>query len=145
PAFVYQADGVEIEKRVFMPYGENTVVVEYELRSVDCDPLPECFLEVRPLIAFRDYHAIMHRNDGIDRTVRIEEGVATLMPYNGLPALYCAHDADSIAPSGEWYCNFEYEIEQERGLAFREDLFNPFVMRFDLRRRTAATIIASLE
>jgi hypothetical protein len=34
-------------------HGENTVVVEYELRAADCDPMPDCALEVRPLIAFR--------------------------------------------------------------------------------------------
>jgi hypothetical protein len=50
---VNQTGGVEIEQRVFMPHGENTVVVEYELRAADCDPMPDCALEVRPLIAFR--------------------------------------------------------------------------------------------
>jgi predicted glycogen debranching enzyme len=145
PTFVYQADGVELEKRVFMPHGENTVVVEYELRAIDHDPSPVCRLEVRPLIAFRDYHAILRRNDGIDRTVRMADGCVTLMPYHGVPALHCAHDAESIEPSGEWYYNFEYAVEQERGLDFQEDLFNPFVMRFDLSRRTEATFIASLE
>src|SRR6266487_4651064 len=32
PVFTYAVAGVEIEKRVFMPHGENTTVVEYELR-----------------------------------------------------------------------------------------------------------------
>src|SRR3954451_10759756 len=30
PVFKYQIDNLEIEKRVFMPHGENTTVVEYE-------------------------------------------------------------------------------------------------------------------
>src|SRR5438876_1760517 len=46
PIFVYEVDGVEIEKRVFMVQGENTTVVEYELRGA----APDCELEVRPLI-----------------------------------------------------------------------------------------------
>ena len=52
PVFLYEVDGVEIEKRVFMVQGENTTVVEYELRG----GAPYCVLEIRPLIAFRDYH-----------------------------------------------------------------------------------------
>src|ERR1700747_3600593 len=45
PVFVYSVEGVEIEKRVFMVHGENTLVVEYEVCG------SECTLELRPLIA----------------------------------------------------------------------------------------------
>ncbi len=33
PTFVYDVEGVEIEKRVFMVHGENTTVVEYNIHS----------------------------------------------------------------------------------------------------------------
>src|SRR5690242_17275953 len=51
PVFVFDVDGLVIEKRVFMVHGENTTVIEYEL--LEGGP---CTLELRPLIAFRDYH-----------------------------------------------------------------------------------------
>ena len=38
----------------------------------------------------------------------------------------------SVAREGFWYFNFEYPIERERGLDFHEDLFCPFVLKFDL-------------
>src|SRR5215469_1917506 len=64
PTFVYRVENVEIEKRVFMVHGENTTVIEFELRSVDGDPVPSSvLLELRPLVAFRDYHSTTHRND----------------------------------------------------------------------------------
>src|SRR5438876_4943895 len=59
PVFTYEAGGVEIEKRVFMAYGENTTVVEYELRR----SAASCLLEIRPLVAFRDYHSLTHWNE----------------------------------------------------------------------------------
>src|SRR6185369_17118414 len=65
PVFTYEAAGVQIEKCVFMPHGENATVVEYELRG----SAPDCVLEVRPLIAFRDYHSLTHRNDGLNRRI----------------------------------------------------------------------------
>ena len=142
PIFVYQAEAVEIVKRVFLPQGENTVVVEYQAR------LPQgaaAVLEVRPLIAFRDYHATTHYNDALDKTVRAEPGLASVAPYHGLPALYFAHDAEKLEPSGNWYFNFEYSEELERGLDAHEDLFNPFVLRFILRPGSVATVIASTE
>src|SRR6266568_4387895 len=33
PVYTYEVDGVELEKRVFMVQGENTTVIEYEMRG----------------------------------------------------------------------------------------------------------------
>ena len=50
-------------------------------------------LELRPLIAFRDYHATTHENGALDARVEIEPGVVDCVALPGLPALYLAHDA----------------------------------------------------
>ena len=50
-----------------------------------------------------------------------------MTPYHGLPTLYLAHNAMELQRTGDWYRNFEYDAERERGLDFVEDLFNPFV------------------
>ena len=139
PVFTYQVDGVEIEKSVFMVRGENTTAVEYELKAPhDCVQL-----EIRPLIAFRDYHVLEHENSKLDPAVSSEPGLESLAPYPGLPQLYLAHNADDAKSTGEWYRNFEYRAEQERGLDYREDLFNPLVLRCDLSRRATAVVVAS--
>ncbi len=145
PVFTYRVEGVELEKRVFMPHGENTVVVEYEIRRSGAEPLPECTLEVRPLIAFRDYHGTTRQNGWLDTNVMMEPGLASVHPYSDLPSLHFAHNAETVERTGDWYHNFEYIIEQERGLDFQEDLFNPFVARFDLSAKNTATVIASTE
>ena len=54
PVFDYEVDGLELEKSVFRVYGENTTVVQYELRGAAPGA---CALELRPLFAFRDYTA----------------------------------------------------------------------------------------
>ncbi len=140
PVFTYQVEGVEIEKSVFMVQGENTTVVQYQLKT----PHNSVRLEVRPLIAFRDYHNTTHENGGLDSRVASEAGVVSVAPYPGLPRLYFAHGADVVDGGSGWYRNFEYRTEQERGLDYREDLFNPLLMRFDLSRQSA-TVIASTE
>jgi predicted glycogen debranching enzyme len=145
PVFVYRAGGVELEKRVFMVQGENTTVVEYAIRQSGAEPVSKCALELRPLVAFRDYHGTTHENGALNPTVTIEPGLATIHPYADLPFLHFAHDADTVESTGAWYRNFEYPIEQERGLDYQEDLFNPFVARFDLSVRNTATVIASTE
>jgi predicted glycogen debranching enzyme len=141
PVFTYEVEGVEIEKSVFMIHGENSTVIQYELRGAP----PSCILEVRPLIAFRDYHSMMHENGALRPHVEVEQNMATVRPYDGVPALHLAHDADDLDVNGWWYRNFEYQVERERGLDFHEDLFSPCALRFDLSRRTQAAIIASTE
>src|SRR5262249_39412922 len=125
-------------------HGENSTVIQYEARSVNSLP-NDMRLEVYPLIAFRDYHSLTRENGALNSQVAVEDGLATVRPYDGLPALHLAHNATEIADTGYWYPDFEYRVERERGLDFKEDLFNPCVMKFDLGQQSQATIIASTE
>ena len=124
-----------------MVHGENTTVVEYELNA----PAGEYTLELRPLIAFRDYHGITHENSTLDATVIADDGMARIAPYQGMPTLYFGYGAAALERSGEWYLNFEYALELERGLDFREDLFNPFVLRFQIKPGVPVAVISSTE
>jgi predicted glycogen debranching enzyme len=141
PVFVYEVDGVQLEKSLFMARGENTTVIRYELRG----PAQNCTLELRPLIAFRDYHATIHENSSLDGTLHVEDGRVRITPYRGLPSLHLAHDAGEVRERAEWYRNFEYARERERGLDFREDLFHPCTLIADLGLRSRVTLIASTE
>ena len=144
--FTYQIEGIEIEKTVFMIHGENSTVVHYELKKNNHpERIKNLRLELRPLIAFRDYHSTTHENGAINRAIEQRPGLATLTPYQGLPSLHFAHNAVELRRTGDWYRNFEYDSERERGLDFSEDLFNPCVLLFDLRLRRQASVIASTD
>jgi len=142
PVFTYEVEGVELEKSVFMVQGENTTVVEYRL--LNAGPRG-CGLELRPLIAFRDYHSTTHENARINPAVETVSGLATVTPYAGLPSLHLAHNAVALDPAGFWFRSFEYAVERERGLDFTEDLFSPCALTFELGARKPATVIASTE
>jgi predicted glycogen debranching enzyme len=151
PIFTYEVEGIIIEKSVFMAQGENTTVVRYQFREKDGDTAKRqlqtanCFLELRPLIAFRDYHSLIHENGTLNPQVDREDALATVKPYADLPALHFAHNADELGAHGYWYRNFEYQQERERGFDFTEDLFSSFALKFDLSRRTQVSLIASTE
>ncbi len=140
PIFTYRVGSVEIEKRVFMVHGENTTVIEYELLGPG-----DCTIELRPLIAFRDYHSTTHANQALNPEVLVSEGEASVMPYDGLPRLYLNHNAQWISCEGEWYYNFDYPRERERGLECREDLFRPLMLQFTLKAGSPAVLIASTQ
>ena len=145
PVFTWQIEDLELRKSLFLVQGENTVVIQYFLRAQGEAARRDCRLEVRPLIAFRDYHQLTHENPVLNMMVGNSPSLATVQPYGSLPPLYFAHDADENDPSGRWYYDFEYDRERERGLDFTEDLFNPFTLTFNLRERTQATVIGSLD
>jgi len=152
PVLTYEVNGIEIEKSVFMVQGENTTVVQYNFRRKQTQAENVTYnFEIRPLIAFRDYHGTTHENGALESHVEVTEGLARISPYANLPALYFAYDEGEIETNGFWYRNFEYRIEQERGLDFHEDLFGPFALRFAIDARTLSTkspcisIIASTE
>ena len=141
PVFVYEVEGVRLEKSVFMVQGENTTVIQYQVSGAKAG---DCTLELRPLIAFRDFHSTTHENGALDPSLEMQPGWVRVAPYSGLPPLYLAHTG-AVQPGGSWYRNFEYSVEQERGLDFQEDLFNPLVLIFDLSRDSRAAVVASTE
>src|SRR5271155_3847760 len=75
PIARYRCGDLQLEKTLFLVHGENTVVIQYELLG-DLRGRT-CALEVRPLIAFRDYHSTTHANDALRRDVAIGAGLAS--------------------------------------------------------------------
>ena len=92
PIFTFEVEGVSIEKSVFMVQGENTTVVQYEIKGAKAGK-EQPRLELRPLIAFRDHHSLTHENDAIDGNVNVQAGHISLSPYSG---------AANSAPCSRW-------------------------------------------
>jgi predicted glycogen debranching enzyme len=159
PIWIYEIDGVEIVKKIFMIDGQNAAVCQWSVEATKpAGQLPEInngqwttdngqiTIELRPLLSFSDYHALQHENLKVNPAFQIFENQVSIHPYEEFPALHFSHNAArSVEATGFWYRNFEYAIEEERGFDFREDLFQPFVLRFDLSRRAAASVVVSTE
>ncbi|WP_353069162.1 amylo-alpha-1,6-glucosidase [Tunturibacter empetritectus] len=143
PVFTYSNGGWEITRTVSMVQGQNTTIIEYALGKRGSGK--HFFLEVRPLIAFRGYHAATHENQAINRWVDQGNGTLTLQPYQGLPKLHIAHDPAEVQVDGYWYREFEYEREKERGLDHKEDLFSPLLLTTSLDSENCFSLIASTE
>jgi predicted glycogen debranching enzyme len=145
PTFTYEIEGIRIDKSVFMVQGENTTIVQYELKQSETLNAGDLKLEVRPLVAFRDYHSTTHENGALDPHIETDPGQTSFRPYGDLPTLYLAHGAAETDANGFWYRNFQYAVEKERGLDFVEDLFSPCAFTFDLSGNNKVSIIASTE
>jgi predicted glycogen debranching enzyme len=138
PVFQYEIGEISIEKTIFMVHGENTTVVQYTVLG-DCG----CTLEVRPLVAFRDYHALAHENAAIHNGY-VQDGMhVSFQPYDGVPTLFFGYENGKLEKTGDWYRNFEYDRERDRGLDFMEDLFNPFLIEAEVNPKATISIVAS--
>jgi len=144
PIWTYEVAGLRLEKTVFMPHGENTTVARWKLfdrnESAIRDPR-SAILELRPLIASRDHHHLLHETADAHTTFDIDDPTICYKLLDESPAIYFGHNAQGIEATCHWYRNFEYTIEQERGFDFHEDLFQPFALTFDLAKD--AVVIAS--
>ncbi|MGH7899828.1 MAG: amylo-alpha-1,6-glucosidase [Candidatus Binatia bacterium] len=140
PHYTYWIGERGLEKTVFLVAGEDTVVIRYTLFAG-----PGCFLQLRPFLAFRDYHCLSHRNDGFDRRLEQQNGAVTVRPYHGLPPLHFHHDAREVIPHGDWWMRHQYPREAERGLDFEEDLFSPFALRCELTTGASVFLVASTD
>ena len=143
PIWTFEIDGLVIEKKLFMPYGSNSTVVTWSIKGRKQSTKRDIRLELRPLVAFRDYHHLQHERGDFDTSFLVEDGRVSTRPMPDLPRLYLNSNAISVERTGDWYRNFEYAIERERGFDFHEDLFQPCMLRFDLAQ--AAVVIASTE
>jgi len=121
PEFEYEAGGVRLRKTIVCPRGENTTIIVYEVLAA-----PSKFeLRLRPFLANRDFHSL---------TKKSETWVAPVVTIDVPGATF--------APWPDWYYNFEYEVEEERGLDFHEDLYTPgeYVLELDAGARIAVVL-----
>ncbi|MGH9941367.1 MAG: amylo-alpha-1,6-glucosidase [Pyrinomonadaceae bacterium] len=143
PVFTYRAGPVKLEKTVFMRHGENTTVVRYRLLD---ESGAGAVLELRPLVSFRNYHWLNRESYDAFEPIAVEDGVLRIARRDRTGgALYLAHDARQVNQEAHWYRNFELPEEQSRGFDFKEDLYNPCTLVFDLKGDQTCAVVASTE
>lgn len=137
PTFRFIIRNTIIEKSIFMIHGKNTVFITYKLLESDHD----ISIELRPLIACRDFHSRMHESYNPDIKV-VSNAEAMNIEMNGIKLYILLRDGMFINQPC-WYRNFEYAIEEERGQESHEDLYNPGYFIHDIKQDNEICLIAS--
>jgi predicted glycogen debranching enzyme len=119
PVWRYRVGGITIEKSLFLVPERQIVVVQYRADRA-------CTIEARPLLAGRDYHGLRRQGD----------------PPAGFGL--CSN-AKRLHDVKDWYFNFEYPVERERGLDFQEDLYCPRAYTFEVSPEQPAYLVAAAE
>ncbi|SAL35535.1 Amylo-alpha-1,6-glucosidase [Caballeronia sordidicola] len=101
-------------------------------------------LKVRPLMSGRDYHALHHENAAFNFDYVQSGDQIRWQAYGDVPAVVAASNG-SYVHAPDWYRNFCYTVERERGMDFNEDLATPGVFSFDLLRGDAVLVLSANE
>jgi predicted glycogen debranching enzyme len=129
-------DGERIIGELFAVHGSPRVVTTWRIeldRIDDAGRGRTATLEVRPLMSGRDYHSLHRENGAFRFEPQMSNGSLAWQPYEGMPAVRCVTNG-VYRQDPQWFRNFLYLIERERGLDDTEDLASPGVLTFDLHR-----------
>ena len=123
-----------------MIHGENTVVIMYEVMEA-AKPFT---LELLPLMAARGYHSLTHEGPQMHSDADFNNGIFHNQP-DGITNVFISVPGSSYQHMPQWFNNFQYSIEQYRGLVFTEDLFNHGIFSVELKQGDSLGIIVSTE
>ncbi|MBL8025095.1 MAG: glycogen debranching enzyme family protein [Fibrobacteres bacterium] len=122
PTFIYNAGAVILKKEILMPDSEEAVMIRYTFVKNS----GQAEIKIRPLIAYRNFHCLAKSNGYICGEKRKITGGFSMEPYADMPIMniQCTHTM-KFKGDENWFNNFEYQKEQERGFDCNEDLFSP--------------------
>ena len=138
PTLTWDVAGHQLSRTVARIHEEPATVLLYRYEGSR-----PATLELRPLLAYRDHHALQRENHDLVGDVERQAEDVVLRPYVGCPALHLRLARALWDTDPCWYRRFEYDRERERGLEFQEDLWSPGVFRLRLEPGQAACLVAS--
>ena len=121
PTWDYQLpDGTRLMQELFVQRDTSAAFVTWTLVTA-AGPV---VLRIRPLLSGRDYHSMHHENGSFRFDADRGDAVVTCRAYDGVPAVRMLSNGD-YRHAPEWYRQFLYTAERNRGLDAVEDLASP--------------------
>lgn len=143
PTITYRVGSIVLRKELLWIHNRTQLMIRYTLLEAPSDVR----LRLRPFFAFRDKHALTHANMEADGRSRPIPGGVKCRLYPDFPWLYLQTDCRNaeFVPAPDWYYNFEYVKEIERGYEGHEDLLTTGYFELSLGRRQSVIFSASVE
>jgi predicted glycogen debranching enzyme len=134
PTFRYRIGDLTISREVLLPCQQQAVLVRYQIERADAaSPSIPLKLRLKPLLAFRGFHALTRANADLQTATTPRKGGCGIQPYGSLPPLFMRMSgAPVFSPSPDWCRAAQYLVEEERGFDFEEDLFLPGVFEIPI-------------
>lgn len=143
PVWRYEVDGFVLEKRLFLPYRQNTVHVTYLLLSGK----GKLRLGLRPAMHFRSHDALVSERRSTYYKLSVIEDQFEITGTDGLPVLRLIIHGPSTAFTFDRKETslIPYRTERNRGYEWQGSLWSPGYFRADLGEGDRTTLVASTE
>jgi predicted glycogen debranching enzyme len=136
--FDYEADGINLCKEVMLCWQRNVVGIRY---TIDPGPGGPLELRLQPFVALRDFHSLLKADQSFD--VRAQADGCIVRRYGN--ELYLRCDGARFIEHPDWWYNFTYQVETERGQDDTEDLYTPGHLTVEVSGPTTFVLWAGLE
>lgn len=143
PVWRYEMDGFVLEKRVFLPYRQNSVHLTYLLLSGH----GKLRLGLRPALHFRSHDALVGERRSTHYKLSAIEDQFEIIGAEGLPALRLMIHGPVTAFTFDRKEStlIPYRTERDRGYEWQGSLWSPGYFRADLGEGDRTTLVASTE
>jgi predicted glycogen debranching enzyme len=142
PVWTFRGHGITLEKRVFVSYGTNTVMVSYRL--LGGDPVR---IELRPGVQFRGHDEPVSTKVPEAYPLTCYGNRIEIIAPQPLPSLrlHLAGQKTSFVLEPAQVPDLVYSTEASRGYESRGELFSPGRFRAELDRGSQVAMFASTE
>lgn len=124
--------GVELTRELTMFRGVNVAGVRYTLRRGPASRGRAARLSVRPLVSLRDFHGLIRRAWADSFAVRAGRAGVEVSRDGVRLSIDLAAGAARFAEDPQWWYDFFYAQDADRGQDCVEDLFSPGAFEIDL-------------
>ncbi|HTL70148.1 MAG TPA: amylo-alpha-1,6-glucosidase [Candidatus Eisenbacteria bacterium] len=142
PVWTFAFAGRRFEKRIIMPYGQNTVYVQYRL--LEGDPVS---LELRPYVTCRMHDGLLGYAVQWPFTLTAARGRYEIRAFEGAPTLrLCLKPGPgSFLVEEKVSTGVYYRVEAQRGQESLTNLYSPGRFEVKLKAGSEVSFIASIE
>jgi predicted glycogen debranching enzyme len=122
--FSFRLAPVDLSKAIYLARDSDTVLVEYTFEEVR-EPFD---LILRPLVALRDFHLLQKSDASLTQTP-LHDGVIVQRDLLAGSSLRMGCSELQFESDPQWWFDFMYRVNRERGLHCVEDLWAPGIFR----------------
>ena len=137
--FDYQLDGLEVTKSVYLLHDADVAAVIYEFSAVQ----KPAELVLRPFVGLRDFHSLQKSFAPLYSQWR-SDGLLIRHNVEGSCELLLNCPAAGFEEDRQWWFDFVYRRDRERGQDYTEDLWTPGVFKCSIDSPTDVVLWAAL-
>lgn len=147
--FLYQLqNGLKLEKRVWMEYGQNTTYVQYMVRTTPDGEasIAPLTLRLAPFCLFRNHHSTTRGTNDWHFLIENQGNICRIRAYEGAAAYeFIAGSPAHFIATGMWYWHVLHRRDRERGLPDIDDVYQPGIFTMRITPGERITLVLSAE